>query len=485
MTRARTRATAALALWLAGCGYFNTMYNAQRRFRDAQAARIRGDDAAARQAYAEAIEKAARSYRSHPDGRWADDALFLIGRAHFSLGDYAAARAAIAHLLSRPTNPRLRADAFAIRGAAELQLGEPETAAASLDSAASIGTSAPLTGFLHLWRARTAFTLRDSAQGWRALAQAHGDPATGRESRIEAATRALELSDSSRLRNAFDAWLGYDRGDASVDSLLALARAATERFGAAYGAALLEPAQRSGGSLRVRNMLALERARQAGRAGELESALAESERIATTASSPIAEEARTLNARLRLGTLDDPAGLAALRSTLLPSAGHPPLRELLHAIHTVEVLRERSEDPLQRIALFAAAEVARDSLAAPALARRLFLDYAESAAGEPWIGKALLAALQLSEDGPRADSIRKRMARHPDDVYVRAVSGTTDEAAFALAEERLARSLIAVRHDASALAEQALLSELDTLSRAAARVRRDSASSAPRSEPTP
>jgi hypothetical protein len=54
-------ATIAITLLLAGCGYFNTMYNAQRRFRDAQRADARGDQATARAAYIESIEKPRRA----------------------------------------------------------------------------------------------------------------------------------------------------------------------------------------------------------------------------------------------------------------------------------------------------------------------------------------------------------------------------------------------------------------------------------------
>ena len=72
---------------LAGCAYFNSYYNAQRSFAEAERAARRGESANATRAYLAAIDKAAVSYRKHPDSRWADDALLLVGRARFAVGE--------------------------------------------------------------------------------------------------------------------------------------------------------------------------------------------------------------------------------------------------------------------------------------------------------------------------------------------------------------------------------------------------------------
>ena len=82
-------------LALAGCGYFNALYNAQRRFAEAERAERSGDAAGAHSGYVAAVERAANSYRRYPNSRWADDALFLIGRARFAMGEVAAAKAAL------------------------------------------------------------------------------------------------------------------------------------------------------------------------------------------------------------------------------------------------------------------------------------------------------------------------------------------------------------------------------------------------------
>ena len=65
---------------------------------------------AARTAYTASMAKAAKSYRKYPHSRWADDALFLIARARFQLGDYLPARAAFAASKLHPLPAGIRED---------------------------------------------------------------------------------------------------------------------------------------------------------------------------------------------------------------------------------------------------------------------------------------------------------------------------------------------------------------------------------------
>ena len=83
-------------------------------------------------------------------------------------------------------------------------------------------------------------------------------------------------------------------------------------------------------------------------------------------------------------------------------------------------------------ALFAAAELARDRLGAPRLARALFLEYAMT--GSVWAGKAALAALSMSRaEAERREPLRQ-LARLGNDPYVMAAdparSGPVDLASL-------------------------------------------------------
>ncbi|MBN1163848.1 MAG: tetratricopeptide repeat protein [Candidatus Krumholzibacteriota bacterium] len=78
----------ALAL-LNSCVYFNTLYNARRKFNEAEEARVKGGNGkGASGKYDQVIEKCGTILRDHSDSRWADDATFLMGKAQVRKGDY-------------------------------------------------------------------------------------------------------------------------------------------------------------------------------------------------------------------------------------------------------------------------------------------------------------------------------------------------------------------------------------------------------------
>src|SRR5207302_2403896 len=117
----------------------------------------------------------------------------------------------------------------------------------------------------------------------------------------------------------------------------------------------------------------------------------------------------------------------------------------------------------QPLALFAAAEIARDRLDAPLLARKLFLAYADLVPDAVWTPKALLAAFALSgEDSARA-TLRARLERYPGSAYVRHSNvfsdstlqkASADGDVYTQSEERLDRSLIELVHTANTEADQ-------------------------------
>src|SRR5690606_2957059 len=129
----RVIALASLIL-IAGCGYYNSLYNANRSFATAERATRSGDRITASREYRAAIERAAVSYRKYPDSRWADDALLLLGRARFALEEYDAAAAAMRTLLEQSTDDRLRSSAHSYLGASLILLHDTTVAVVHLDS---------------------------------------------------------------------------------------------------------------------------------------------------------------------------------------------------------------------------------------------------------------------------------------------------------------------------------------------------------------
>ncbi len=448
-------AAALVALSLPACAYFNSLYNARRLYGQAQRAESKGDRATARTDYGQAVEKARKSLKRAPHGRWSDDALYLIGRSQFALAQYDSARVSFTRLLPLAGDRRMRAEAHAYLGASEVRIDDAAAGLVQLDSAlAVLEPGQQATAFAHLWRARARFAADDSAGAWRDLEAAAGAPGTlGRDARLEAVRRAVVGGGRARAAAALGALFRDPDADGAADSIAALARAAAERWGADTARSLLEPVGKALWTARPRSTLLLERAQLAEEAGDTASARREAHDLAQAADARTAARARVRLARWELARVSDLPGLASVRATLLPAVADAEAQALLHGLKTVEVLAGLAASG-QPLALFEAAELARDVLAAPVLARRFFTSYADLVPRSPWAAKALLAAAAVAPAGAARDSLRRRLEGYDGNVYLAAVRGTAAEpGAFSDAEERLSAALSALRTNAEHEAE--------------------------------
>lgn len=480
MKRRRTVRTVALLglLLLGGCAYFNALYNARRLYRDAEAATNRGDLAAAQAAHRESLEKAARSLTHDPAGRWADDALLLVAQNHFALGDCRAAAAALDRLIGESSDADLLAQARIYRGASSVCLGEPESALLLFDQALSgLDRESPVHAFGLLWRARARFETGSADSAWTDLAAAaRREDALGRAASLEQITRAIAFDRPDRALVAFRSLLADPDGDLHADSIQRLARAASDRWGGRVARDALESAPAAPWAGDVRDLLVVERARQAAIAGDTALALQELEQAAGRSADRAANAARVALADIMLATATDPAQLAAVRTVLLPAIADPATRPILAAVGVIGALLAQAQQG-QPLALFAAAEMARDELHARALARRLFLGYANVAGSGPWATKALLAALALDADAPDAVALQARVDAAAD-LYAVASRGSAP-AGFEDAETRLDQVLTGLVARATTEAQQrdvaigAAIAQIDSLTAA---VRSDSLS---------
>ncbi|MFQ5607127.1 MAG: hypothetical protein ACE5GA_04210 [Candidatus Zixiibacteriota bacterium] len=84
----------ALALGVSGCVYYNTFYNAKKNFNEAEKERISSTGTGSgrprinRNKYNIAIEKASVVLQKHPDSKYYDDALYVIGVPYFWTQEY-------------------------------------------------------------------------------------------------------------------------------------------------------------------------------------------------------------------------------------------------------------------------------------------------------------------------------------------------------------------------------------------------------------
>jgi hypothetical protein len=255
-----------------------------------------------------------------------------------------------------------------------------------------------------------------------------------------AARAALAAGDTALASAAFRALLA-DADDPHADSAAALARAAAHRFGPRQAIAFLD-LEASAWPAITRDTLFLVHAELLALAGDTAAAVATALRAADGLGGAAGDHARVRAARWRLRGAAAPHDLADVRTLLLPAVASGEAQSLLEQLRVLDALLDAAGEDGDPLALFAAGEIARDALDAPALARSIFLDYAARAPDAVWAPKALLAAAAL---GGADDAIGAALARLPGNVYVAAVAGRVDETAFVAAEDALARSLTEIR----------------------------------------
>jgi TonB family protein len=91
-------------LLFCGCTYYNTFYNAKKSFKEGEKIQEKATGtrraSAGQTQYETAIKKASKILTFHPKSKWADDALFLIGRAYFNMEEYIKAKIKFEELLA-------------------------------------------------------------------------------------------------------------------------------------------------------------------------------------------------------------------------------------------------------------------------------------------------------------------------------------------------------------------------------------------------
>lgn len=425
-------ASAFVAVSLSGCAYYNGMWSAQRLARDAQRMESRGQEAEARFTWGRAAIKAESVLVHHAHSRWADDALVLQGEGLARSGSCAAAARPLSRALQNVADDVLHERAALAAAECALRQGETDAAErllvpllASTDGRRR-STAAYLAGRAAMIRgdagtAADRFARSERAEA--APARVRALAAAGQGDRAVALIDSVARRDRDETRWG-DAFVdlarigGVERASDGLDRLAARGRLPngalarlliadgdrlrgarlTERAAARYAqVAALVPDSVEGGRARIRT-LALEATR------------------ATSAADLDAVLARLARATTGLGG----AALAEGRE----------LQLLLVATKNVDSTE---------IDGFRAAELARDTLAAPALAAELFLRFADRHPASLFAPKALIAAGQLRPDA--LDSIGAVLrSRYPDSPYTLVFGGGVSPA-FQVIEDSLAIAL--------------------------------------------
>lgn len=435
-----------MAAALPACAYFNALYNAQREFEEAERLAERGESGSADQAYLRSAQKAAKSFEQDPGGRWADDALYLLGRAHFHRGSYPEARATLARLLTLTDDADVRAGARTHLGAAELRLGNLAAARehlAAVLSADDLGDDTRARALL--WRGRLHFAAGDVDAAWADLADAvRAGGGAERAARMEAVRTAVLSGHPERAEAAAADLVSAGYADLLADSMFALADTAVALWGADLAGALLTPLDAAEWPDDRRAGLYLTRADLAAAAGDTARALAHAREAAARGTGANAIRARLRLARWTLATSADVDDLRQVRAALLPALADDAARDLVRLVEIVGILVETGLGSNQPLALFTAGEVARDELRAPGIARAIFLGQAERGPSLPWAMKAALAAGQLNPTPAERTRIEALIAGATDDPYVTAARGRPS-ARYGELETQLGRMVTGLR----------------------------------------
>ena len=435
---------------LCACGYYNTMYNANQLFGDAEKAFARGDLQAARTAYQQSIEKAQANLTRHPRSRWSDDARLLLARAHLQLGDAGAARVAFLELLDTNPDAERRAAAQIYLGLLAAQIGDDDDALTRLDAGLQVRDSdRDLIAIARLARAGIHYRARqfDAAAVDLRTVVDDGPAHLRAQAGLLELRLGLEAKDSVRVRTTWNALLRNPQSQRFLDSLNVLAIATASVFSARSTDSMLSAISSAPWPAPARDSLLLLQAELALQMGDTSLAIANAQRIVARSAGPFADHVRVRLARWKLAQVSGTEQLADVRAELLPALGNDRARTLIQGIKTLEVLMEHARATGQPLAMFAAGELARDDLGAPALAAELFLAYADIAPQSIRAPKAVLAALALQ---PAAEStLKPRLEAYHANPYWAVTRGEPVDAEFSAAEEKLTTALQPLLLDAT------------------------------------
>jgi TonB family protein len=153
---------ALIALFLSGCAYYNTFYNAKRSFKEGEKAQKNAAPSARQNMgkgqYEDAIKKASKVLTFYPKSKWADDALFLIGRAYFNMGEYVKAKRKFEELEQSFPKSKFLGESHYFISLCQYNMGEKEEAVSSMSELLnSKKTDKKRKGQVSFWMAEVKF----------------------------------------------------------------------------------------------------------------------------------------------------------------------------------------------------------------------------------------------------------------------------------------------------------------------------------------
>jgi len=128
-------ATIAFAGVGSGCVYFNLYYNIKKTYREAERAQPGPDGRATRQAqdtYDKVIRKCQQLILQHPDSKYVDDAVLLIGKSYYAKGEYPLAITKFEELAENFPESKLNEEGQLYLAKAHMEMERPASAVSIL-----------------------------------------------------------------------------------------------------------------------------------------------------------------------------------------------------------------------------------------------------------------------------------------------------------------------------------------------------------------
>ena len=413
-------------LWpLAACAYYNAMWSAERFAHQARRAEAAGQQGEARGLWLRAAVKAESVATRHPRSRWADDALVLRAEALVRAGSCSQAEPALARVRTLDTPGDLGERVSLAAAECDLSAERHEAAIARLEPLLESANAARRARATYL-AGRAAWGTGDGARAAAWLGASRHPAAAATRVRVllasDRAAAGLALLDTlvagrfveaewSELLAAAAQYSSPPAASAALDGLLARGRVPPDA---------------------AARLLIADGDRRAA-AGESAAAAARFAAAATRApDATTADLARAHRLRALAADADSLADLDRLAAALQRLRGAGDQRAFT-------TLLQQVRRPANDIAALRAAELVRDSLHAPQLAARLFLEVPARWPGSVFAPKAIAAAIALGSE--RSDSLLAVLdSAYPSSPYTQALRGLAAPG-FAAAEDSLARAL--------------------------------------------
>lgn len=395
--RAVPRLTLVLASWLvgSGCVYYNGIYNAQTEARLADARLRRNDDAEATTRFQRSAAIAETVLVRHPGSKWRNRALYIAARSGAMAAQCERAMPRLQQVMAGTTlNADERDRSRLALASCEVRTGLSGDARPRLDSMFR-SADREIARQSRIWAARAALSMGDRD----AVPAYLGDLDAG-VLQWELISASMSAREYTRVESLLvqRARLGDYREDVTraLRELITDGRNdAAERIVAQYDAARVRDDSRA----RMHYMLGDMHARTG-----LDSIARRHLYAARTLSQRDTVTAHEANARLalldlkRVTTVRELDTLVARQDSVVWRTRYA--REVADRVLLFRLLAGRG-DP-ESASLYLAAEIARDSLRAPRLARTLFLRIARESPLSPLVPNAWYAAALLEPDSAAA-----------------------------------------------------------------------------------